>query len=154
VKEDSVKVCSSILHSQIAVKEGVKKLAKNDDSIESLYHIWSLIYADITLFDEEGVSYHTDIDLNNIDYYVRLVAEQFIQLLEVELPVNFSSLIWCDSCDYIGESKLARRADEPRPILSDFYDIDVCSNCKSKEFLRLISSFEARQYFLETRINR
>ena len=153
VKKEGMKVCFSILKNEITIKEGLKLLAENFNNAENLYRIWNEIYKDIILFEEEGISHYTDINLNHIDNYVKDVAKQFIQLLEAKLPDNFCDLIWCDSCDHIGETVTAKGSHDPRPNPMDLYDIDTCSKCSSNNFLRLISSFEAREYFLKTKIN-
>lgn len=70
---------------------------------EPPFAVWDYLESDIDCLDRVGMPiYNTGITKDNINQYIVFVAEQFLKLLDMELPQNFMDLTACKKCGYVG----------------------------------------------------
>jgi hypothetical protein len=79
------------------------------DNEQLLYRIWDELSEDInSLGGYDRYLWNTGLSADNVDEFIVLVAQQFMQLSEMELPDDFFHLCACDECGYIGKPQLKR----------------------------------------------
>lgn len=160
IKNYAIHLCQQVVAYKIAPQEGVNLLDSfyTATDYEPIYSIWTELNEDIWMIKDNNECYfNTGLNKDNIEPYIVSVAEQFINLMQMELPKDFFSLNACTKCNYIGNSEI-ETIDKPwMPDL--LYRLlyrrgqtcqVICSKCKAP-FPLSMGDFRGRVMYIESK---
>lgn len=154
-------ICSQIASDEIDPIHGTELLettyAKSD--YMDLYLIWHEATEDIRNvrdYGEEMGFYNTGLTKDNLPHYLKDIAQQFITLLNSELPVDFFDLGICLECKHVSSPGFVQHEKPwlPPAIYRLIYNTQpalrpVCPKCKA-DYPGMMQDFKARELYLST----
>lgn len=152
-------LCQKILEEKIEPGHGLSSLAKlyaANDYSGGLYATWDCLEEDISLlYTEHGAIFNTGLTEENRDDYIRKVARQYLQLIQLQLPENFFERVFCQNCKSIQPTRTVR-IDKPwmperlyRLIYHKGPTWELrCIDCGSRN-LQSMNDFAGRANYLE-----
>ncbi|WDE96332.1 hypothetical protein PQO03_11490 [Lentisphaera profundi] len=153
-------LCNELLRNEISSATLINQLDRffTESDYEPIFSIWSELSEDIWLLDDCGHSiFNSELTTDNKEEYIKKIAEQFIQLIHIDLPKSFFRQSICKSCCHLGETTSVR-AD--KKWLSDkiyqlfyrqpAYYKSICTQCQSSETLSM-SDFNGRKLYLKNK---
>lgn len=136
----------------------LSRLASLTKHEEPLFRIWDELSEDIYFIENEehGAIWNSGLTIDNQTTYVKEFAEQFLQLLELQLPVNFWQLSYCKNCKNICESIIKIEEKQKLVTKIDFFESSieqsgnyaVCAQCFTPYPIPM-SNFIARKAYIE-----
>ncbi|VAW45283.1 hypothetical protein MNBD_GAMMA03-361 [hydrothermal vent metagenome] len=153
-------LCEQIVSGDLESEKGVSILeafySKSD--YEAIYSIWDELSEDLWMVsDHEGSIFNTGLSYENKNEYIKAVAAQFIELIEMNLPDRFFCLCACPECGYIGENELEviDKPWMPDKIYRLIYKRGqmqraICANCK-RPFPNNMSDYEGRKQYISVK---
>ena len=165
-KNESLKIYAKLCCIEILKENTLPATAVNNlsrlafltEHEEPLFRIWDGLSEDIYFIENEehGAIWNSGLTKENQDTYIREFAEQFLQLLELQLPINFWKLSYCKSCKNICES-IIKIEEKQKPVTKiDFFEASteqssnyaVCAQCFTPYPIPM-SNFIARKAYIE-----
>lgn len=153
-------LCEQIVAGDLEPEEGVSILETfySQSDYEAIYSIWSELSEDLWMVNNrDGCIFNTGLSAENKRDYIKGVAAQFIELLQIELPDRFFYLCACPECGYIGENELEviDKPWMPDKLFRFIYKRGqtqraICASCK-KPFPINMSDYEGRKQYLSTK---
>lgn len=136
----------------------LSRLASLTKHEEPLFRIWDELSEDIYFIENEeyGAIWNSGLTIDNQTTYVKEFAEQFLHLLELQLPANFWQLSYCKSCTYIGNSIIETKTEHMPVTKLKFFKFSkkhlvnyaACSKCLTPYPLAM-TDFIARKAYIE-----
>ena len=153
----ATEICESVLDEDLEPLAAVGQFTQiyRATNYASQYSLWDLLDDDISIVQSGYSPFHNrSLERGNINRFVKLVAGQYIKLLEADLPSDFWNASICTSCGLVGESA-TRRAEKtwlPEPLFRLLfrrrpYHRFYCSHCDSLEVLSM-SDYDGRERYL------
>ncbi|SDU21599.1 hypothetical protein [Halopseudomonas salegens] len=153
-------LCEQIVSGDLEPEKGVSILETfySRSDYEAIYSIWDELSEDLWMVsDRDGCIFNTGLSTENKNEYIKGVAAQFIELLEMQLPERFFQLSACPACGHIGESEseVIDKPWLPDKLFRLIYNRGqtqraICSRCK-RPFPNNMSDYEGRKQYLSSK---
>ncbi|GAA6151857.1 hypothetical protein [Pseudoteredinibacter isoporae] len=154
-------VCTQIISGEIDAIRGTEllEITYEKSDYTGLYSIWYGATEDIRNvrdYGEEVGFYNTGLTKDNLPSYLKSIAQQFLTLLDIELPGEFFNLSICLQCKHVSKPSFVRHEKPwlPAVIYRLIYNTQpavrpVCPNCNA-DFPGMMQDFKAREMYLNT----
>ena len=148
--------CLEILKVNSSLKTEVDKLsglARLTEHEEPLFRIWDEFSEDIWFAENQDYQpiWNSGLTKENQVQYIKEFAKQFLQLLELQLPINFWQLSYCESCKHLGGS-IIKSEKKRMPVIKfpteQTVNYAACENCLAPYPLTM-TDFMGRKAYIE-----
>ena len=149
--------CHQILAEEVEPEKGLNLLESLyfPSDYEPIISIWDELSEDVWMVNNhEGAIFNSGLTAENVPYYIKKVARQFLTLIEIDLPKNFFRMSLCLTCGFLGESKSKRVgiAWLPVKLYRLFFQRypayrSFCSEC-GESLLAQMWDYEGREKYL------
>ena len=166
-KENGIKcyakyLCNQIITEEIEPEKGLSILESLffRSNYEPIFCIWDELSDDVwQVNNQEEAIFNSNITPENIPNYIKKVAQQFLTLIEIELPKAFFQMSLCPKCGFLGKpiSKRAEITWLPDSLYRLFFRKyptcrSFCSKCGESRLAQMWD-YDGREKYLNLCVN-